>query len=552
MKRITRLISTVVAVLFIFSVASLTGCNKTDNKSKVTTTEASVQATTNTNEVVSKEELKTLEVKLSVWDIQNSFPEGKTDEIATFVQDKFKIKIIPVNVGWGDADEKYNTWAASGQLPDLIGGVAHVGSSRYFQWINDGVVKALPSDLSKYPEIDRLIKQPEVSVYAVEGKNYFLPRQAHEKATDWAMNKGIIVRKDWMEKVGITDPKTEEDYIQLATAFVKQDPDGNGKDDTAGYTPMAAWSIWSQGWPGFGYTDGLWMLDNDGKYRMQISGEKTFRLMKFMKRMYQAGGLDPDFATLESNQGIEKFAAGKTGIFTNDGADPKHMKAIMDLWTKAQPDKKFVDCVKFIYGPQVEVGYTRFVEKNYWSESYFNANIDDAKMDRILQLYDWLYSKEGMSMMMYGVEGKDWESKNGKITLLTPIDESTGEHVSTSVIYPFTYAMSCLAAWSADLLMYENPNMPEDLLKLTIEERDYRAANFLDPKVNWSIQAINVPEKEEMASVKFGDDWVKFIMDKSGKTDDAIYAEMKSNWDANGYKAAVEAITKKAGELGIK
>ncbi|MCS7061800.1 MAG: hypothetical protein RMN25_11640, partial [Anaerolineae bacterium] len=114
-----------------------------------------------------------IEVTVSFWDIQNSFPEGEPDAIAKMVQDRFKIKLVPVNVGWGDADEKYNTWAASGQLPDVIGAVSLVVSPRFNQWINDGVVRPLPDDLSEYPEISKLMNQPEVKAFTVAGKNYF-------------------------------------------------------------------------------------------------------------------------------------------------------------------------------------------------------------------------------------------------------------------------------------------------------------------------------------------------------------------------------------------
>ena len=76
-------------------------------------------------------------------------------------------------------------------------------------------------------------------------------------------------------------------------------------------------------------------------------------------------------------------------------------------------------------------------------------------------------------------------------------------------------------------------------------------ANWKNPQVNWKVQAIDVPEKQEMASVLFLDDWVKFIMDDSGKSDQELYDAMKQNWDANGYAAAVEAVTAKAKELGI-
>ncbi len=496
--------------------------------------------------VVAAEKL-VIEIKVSLWDIANSFPEGEPDAIAKYVSDKLKIKFTPVNVGWGDADEKYNTWAASGQLPDIIGAIAMPGTARYFQWINDGVVRPLP-DISGYSEISKLMKLPEVTAFDVTGKQYFVPRLTYSDAAWWAMDRGLIVRKDWMEKLGISEPKTEEDYINMTMAFAKNDPDGNGQNDTAGLTPVGTGFLVSQGWTGFGYTDRVWMKDTDAKYRQAVSGDRTYQLMQFLKKMYAAGGLDPDFATLDPNQALEKFASGKTGMLLRQ-VSPSLMKGVMDSWNKLQPDKDFISSIAILPGPTVDGSYTRFAEKAYWSESYFSSNVDDAKMARILELYNWLYSKEGMYMMKYGIENKDWTMENGSVKLLTPVDEKTGMHKPTSEIYPFTSSISWLASW--DLLQYEDPNIPESLRKLCVAERDFRVANWKDPQINWKVQAIDVPEKQEMASVLFLDDWVKFIMDESGKPNQEIYDAMKQNWDANGYAAAVEAVTAKAKELGI-
>jgi putative aldouronate transport system substrate-binding protein len=508
------------------------------------------EATSPAVAVSTPQDVPVVDVRISLWDIANSFPGGEPDAVHKYVTDKFKINFIPVNVGWGDADDKYNTWAASGQLPDIIGGIAMPGSARFFQWINDGVVRPLP-DVTPYRNISKIMSQPEVTAFTVNGKNYFLPRSTYADSAWWAMDRGLIVRKDWREKLGIPEPKTEEDYINLAVAFAKQDPDGNGQNDTAGYTPVAPWILTSQGWPGFGYTDGRWVKDTDGKYRQGISGEKTFYMMQFFKRMYKAGGLDPDFATLGSNQALEKFAAGKTGILGRQ-VSPKHLRAVMNAWVKVQPDKDFVDTIEILRGPSVDGNYTRFSEMAYWSETYIAAGVDDVKMDRILQLYDWLYSKEGMMMMQYGFEGQDYTMENGQVKVLTPIDETTGQHKSIAEIYPFTYAMGYLAAWTSDLLQYEDPNIAEGIRELTVAERDYRLANWKDPQINWAVQSIDVPEKQEMAAVTFGDDWVSFIMDTSGKSDDQLYADMKKNWDANGYSAAVDAIYEKAQELGLE
>lgn len=509
-------------------------------------------AATKATQAVPTPKPEVIEIKVSLWDIQNSFPEGEPDAIAEMVSDRFSIKLTPVNVGWGDADEKYNTWAASGQLPDIIGAIAMPGTGRYYQWIGDGVVRPLP-DVSDYSEIRRLMELPELTAFAVEGQDYFLPRLTYSDPAWWAMDRGLTARKDWMAKLGMTDPKTEQDYIDLTVAFAKNDPDGNGADDTTGFTPVAPWIMISQGWTGFGYTDWPWMRDStDGKYRQACSGERTFAMMQFFKRMYQAGGLDPDFATLESGQAVDKFAAGKVGILGRQ-VSPKHLKIVMDSWVKLQPGMDFVDSIVILHGPTVDGSYTRFAEKAYWSESYIEANVDDAKMDRILQLYNWLYSEEGLYTMQYGIRDKDFTvDRDENVVLMTPVDEETGLHTPTSELYPFTYAMSYLAAWSGDLLQYKDPGIPQDIRELCEAERDHRVANWKDPEVNWAVQAIDVPEKQEMAAVQFTDDWVRFVMDASGKPDRELYDAMKQNWDANGYAAAVEAIAAKAKELGIE
>jgi hypothetical protein len=112
--------------------------------------------------------------------------------------------------------------------------------------------------------------------------------------------------------------------------------------------------------------------------------------------------------------------------------------------------------------------------------------------------------------------------------------------------------MSYLAAWSGDLLQYVDPSIPQSIRDLCTAEREHRVNNWKDPEVNWAVQAIDVPEKQEMAAVQFSDDWVRFVVDASDESDEALYEAMKQNWDANGYAAAVEAITAKAKELGIE
>ena len=48
-------------------------------------------------------------------------------------------------------------------------------------------------------------------------------------------NEGILIRKDWLDKLGLQIPVTLEDYYNVMKAFTNEDPDGDGLNNTYGY-----------------------------------------------------------------------------------------------------------------------------------------------------------------------------------------------------------------------------------------------------------------------------------------------------------------------------
>ncbi len=42
------------------------------------------------------------------------------------------------------------------------------------------------------------------------------------------------IRQDWLDNLGLEVPRTWDEMAAVAEAFVTQDPDGNGEDDTIG------------------------------------------------------------------------------------------------------------------------------------------------------------------------------------------------------------------------------------------------------------------------------------------------------------------------------
>ena len=147
-----------------------------------------LQPTPSATESAAKANVKPVELNISWMDIQNGFddPGAKDDTIFNDLQKKFNITVNPVQITWNDWQDKAKVWAASGQLPDIFpNAIAVDNPSLYASWAKQGVIKALPDDLSKYPNIAKIMKLPSVQPLKVDGKFYMIPRMTFNDSSDW-------------------------------------------------------------------------------------------------------------------------------------------------------------------------------------------------------------------------------------------------------------------------------------------------------------------------------------------------------------------------------
>lgn len=134
---------------------------------------------------------------------------------------------------------------------------------------------------------------------------------------------GILwVRKDWMDKVGASAPKTMDEVINLAKTFVDKDPGGNGSGKTVGFA-LQNWVAGSyNSFPSmdavFNYSNAYprqWIKDTSGKYTYgSITPEVKTALGKIAE-MYKNGLIDKEFAVRKSDDVNALLVSGKCGIF---------------------------------------------------------------------------------------------------------------------------------------------------------------------------------------------------------------------------------------------
>ena len=144
---------------------------------------------------------------------------------------------------------------------------------------------------------------------------------------------------------------------------------------------------------------------------------------------------------------MDLFATDKAGL-TNFQSVPVHYNGFVERWKQFNPDRSFFDHVKVLRPFPVD-GY----------DFHAIGTVDDEKMSRILDLYDWLYSSEGT--IRFGVEGQDYRMDGADIVPLKT--DADGNMQVASDLYPImsgAAGFSYLANWPEDAVQYVNPKIP--------------------------------------------------------------------------------------------
>lgn len=125
----------------------------------------------------------------------------------------------------------------------------------------------------------------------------------------------LWLRTDWMEKLNLEPPTTIDEFEALMEAFVTQDPDGNGVDDT--YAMMLDKGLWYQlegyFW-GFNAYPDTWVKTADGTLQYGAIQPEMIEPLKRLQEMYQKGWIDPEFIVKDYLKANEKVLSGKIGV----------------------------------------------------------------------------------------------------------------------------------------------------------------------------------------------------------------------------------------------
>ena len=249
------------------------------------------------------------------------FAEGENFEenwVTNFYREKLN---LDYRAKWmvdpSQANEKMNLAISTNDLPDMFPVYDTVILGRL-------VAAGQIEDLSPYYEqytsqnLKPILEYQEKRGFigsTFDGKIYGLPL-----SQDVAENLPMLyIRKDWLTKLNLAEPKTLDDLIAVARAFRDKDPDGNGQNDTIPIAMtktfgMNAYTIKTFANPLGAFYD-IWTPDGNGGLKFGSVQPEMKETLRLMQDLYKEGLFDPEFAVKDDNKIAEDIAAGKIGIF---------------------------------------------------------------------------------------------------------------------------------------------------------------------------------------------------------------------------------------------
>ncbi|MFD0961029.1 extracellular solute-binding protein [Paenibacillus chungangensis] len=213
--------------------------------------------------------------------------------------------------------QKLNISIASGDIPDFMS----VNKEELLRLSEEGQLEDLTQLLEQYGSdyLKEMLNQDNgtaLNAATYEGKLMGIPQMQVNGGVSTA--EMIYVRADWLNNLNLPEPKTIDDIIKIATAFVKDDPDQNGKDDTYGLGLNKDLFLQHGTVKGFfngfnAYPD-MWLKDDSGKLVYGSIQPEMKAALEKLSLLYKDGVIDREFTVKDWNKLAEDVAADRLGL----------------------------------------------------------------------------------------------------------------------------------------------------------------------------------------------------------------------------------------------
>ncbi|PYI57599.1 peptide permease [Paenibacillus flagellatus] len=330
-----------------------------------------------------------------------SFPDGYDENhnpYLDFIESRTGLDVtvkLPLEDGY---NEQLNVIMESSKMPDLVNTTSNA-------WVADYVKRnaLLPLDdyIDRYgPDLKKRIPPEAWDLVRFEGSIYAVPSLNSVRG-----NEIMYVRKDWLDRLGLQPPRTIAEYAEVMRRFARDDPDGNGRNDTVGLLIGSGLVRTAPLLGAFGTQMNAW-YEREGKLVYSGVLPETKEALRFMADLYREGAIDPEFPLNKLASLEEKIVNGRAGLFSAVWYDTR---GPIEASRKADPKAEWIP-LDYPVGPDGRHG----VADNAVARMFNVVPATSKHPEAVVKLLNFIVG-DGYKTLNLGFENQVWTRRGDKL-----------------------------------------------------------------------------------------------------------------------------------------
>jgi putative aldouronate transport system substrate-binding protein len=355
------------------------------------------------------------ELKVAVFDRGTQGYVADNNFQTKWIQEKFgdpnNIKVTFVPIPRSQEVDKLKVLMAANQAPDIC---FTYTDSVVVDFAKNGGLTDLTELIDKNaPKLKEFLGEDLLSYGRWDNVQYAVPAKRVMVAAE-----STFIRKDWLDKLGLSVPKTTEEFYNAMKEFKVKDPGklgGKVVPFTFAVDPNnVMWGVSP-------------LVDS---FKEKISEEDTYSLpnwlvpgfkegMKFLNKMYNEGLVDPKFTTDNGKQNDDNLSKGLAGAFIHTFDLTYRAGSYSDKIKAIAPDGKYIPIDPFI---NKEGKHLKF--KFNPNGLFIIVPKTSQRAAEAIKYLEWMADPEVLFYLQNGEKGVHYlDEKNGVPVNIIPNDK---------------------------------------------------------------------------------------------------------------------------------
>lgn len=334
--------------------------------------------------------------------------EVPSDKVEKLIEEKTNSQLEIQWVPDGSYDEKFQAAFATGTLPQAV----YLKNAASFILMRDAIRNGqfweIGPYLKDYPNLSKLDEQI-LGNTKVDGKIYSLYQERQPARS------GLIFRKDWLDKIGMSVPTTTDELYNVLKAFKDKDLAGGNKTIPLADRNDLVYGSFKTISMMFGTPNGWGVVD--GKLTPDFMTQGYKDTLAYYKKLHQEGLINQDFPVTSKTDQQNLMYTSRSGMYVGTMGDVKNMQ------DKTSPNNKeaLYDVSNNLVGKDGK--------KVTWGTNGYGTMLmfpktaikNETELKAILGVFDKFFSPEVANLIKFGVQDEHYTLVEGKVVPNTDV-----------------------------------------------------------------------------------------------------------------------------------